>query len=79
MPSYFEKALTSKSARDDESAASLEIIHDNICYTVKIVANSLSFYTQLDNYNMNISSVIKANEKVQRKLLQKAIEELGAG
>lgn len=79
MPSYFEKALTSKSARDDESAASLEIIHDNICYTVKIVSSSLSFYTQLDNYNMNISSVIKANEKVQRKLLEKAIEELGAG
>ena len=79
MPAYFEKALTAKSARDDESAKSLEIIHDNICYTVKIVANSLSFYTQLDNFNMNISSVIKANEKVQRKLLQKAIEELGAG
>ena len=79
MPSYFEKALTSKSARDDESAASLEIIHDNICYTVKIVSSSLSFYTQLDNYNMNISSVIKANEKVQRKLLEKAIAELGAG
>ena len=79
MPSYFEKALTSKSARDDESAVSLEIIHDNICYTVKIVSSSLSFYTQLDNYNMNISSVIKANEKVQRKLLEKAIEELGAG
>lgn len=79
MPAYFEKALTAKSARDNESAKSLEIIHDNICYTVKIVANSLSFYTQLDNFNMNISSVIKANEKVQRKLLQKAIEELGAG
>lgn len=79
MPAYFEKALTAKSARDDESAQSLEIIHDNICYTVKIVANSLSFYTQLDNFNMNISSVIKANEKVQRKLLAKAIEELGAG
>ena len=78
MPAYFEKALTAKSARDDESAKSLEIIHDNICYTVKIVANSLSFYTQLDNFNMNISSVIKANEKVQRKLLAKAIEELGA-
>ena len=54
MPAYFEKALTAKSARDDESAKSLEIIHDNICYTVKIVANSLSFYTQLDNFNMNI-------------------------
>ena len=79
MPAYFEKALTAKSARDDESAKSLEIIHDNICYTVKIVANSLSFYTQLDNFNMNISSVIKANEKVQRKLLDKAIAELGAG
>lgn len=79
MPAYFEKALTAKSARDDESAQSLEIIHDNICYTVKIVANSLSFYTQLDNFNMNISSVIKANEKVQRKLLEKAIAELGAG
>ena len=79
MPAYFEKALTAKSARDNESAKSLEIIHDNICYTVKIVSNSLSFYTQLDNFNMNISSVIKANEKVQRKLLQKAIEELGAG
>lgn len=78
MPAYFEKALTAKSARDNESAKSLEIIHDNICYTVKIVANSLSFYTQLDNFNMNISSVIKANEKVQRKLLAKAIEELGA-
>ena len=57
----------------------LEIIHDNICYTVKIVSSSLSFYTQLDNFNMNISSVIKANEKVQRKLLDKAISELGAG
>ena len=79
MPAYFEKALTAKSARDDESAKSLEIIHDNICYTVKIVANSLSFYTQLDNFNMNISSVIKANEKVQKKLLDKAIAELGAG
>ena len=57
------------------------VYHDqnNICYTVKIVANSLSFYTQLDNFNMNISSVIKANEKVQRKLLEKAIAELGAG
>ena len=79
MPAYFEKALTAKSARDNESAKSLEIIHDNICYTVKIVSSSLSFYTQLDNFNMNISSVIKANEKVQRKLLDKAISELGAG
>ena len=79
MPAYFEKALTAKSARDNESAKSLEIIHDNICYTIKIVSSSLSFYTQLDNFNMNISSVIKANEKVQRKLLDKAIAELGAG
>ena len=79
MPAYFEKALTAKSARDNESAKSLEIIHDNICYTVKIVSNSLNFYSQFDNFNMNISSVIKANEKVQKKLLDKAIAELGAG
>ena len=33
----------------------------------------------INNFNMNISSVIKANEKVQRKLMDKAIKELGAG
>lgn len=78
MPSYFELALTAKSARDDESARSLEIIHDNISYVIKIVSSSLNMYTQFDAGNMNIASVIKASEKVQKKLLEKAIAELGA-
>ena len=78
MQTYFEKALTTKSVRDDESASSLDIIHDNISYVIKIVSHAINVYAQFDADNMNISSIIKANEKVQKKKLEQAIAELGA-
>ncbi len=79
MPAYFEKALTYKSTRDDESAESLQIIHDNISYVIKIVQSSFDPYAQFDRGNMGIASTIKSVSNVQKKLLDKAIKELGAG
>ena len=81
MPAYFETALTARSTRDNESAESLQIIHDNISYVIKIVSTTFSgsIYSYFADANPNITSLLKANENVQKKLLQKALDIANAG
>lgn len=78
MPSYFDVALTTRSSRDEESAESLQIIHDSISYVIKITGTSFSdsIYTNFSNGNMNISSLLKANAKVQKKALEDVLAKL---
>lgn len=78
IPSYYETALKSKSATDDESAEMLTIIHDNISYVNKIVGTDLSssIFTQFANANYNITSILKGSENPQKKLLSNTISKL---
>ena len=78
MPSYFDVALSTRSSRDEESAESLQIIHDSISYVIKITGTGFSdgVYKNFESGNMNITSLLKASSKVQKKLLADTIAKL---
>ena len=80
MPAYFETALTARSARDDESAESLQIIHDNVSYVIKVVGTVFSdmVYGYFSTENPNISSLLKSSGKAQKTKLEKVLADFGA-
>jgi hypothetical protein len=79
MPAYFETALTARSARDDESAESLQIIHDNISYVIKVVGTMFSdmVYGYFNMENPNISSLLKSSGNAQKTKLEKVLTDFG--
>lgn len=79
MPAYFETALTARSARDDESAESLQIIHDNISYVIKVVGTVFSdmVYGYFSTENPNISSLLQSQGNAQRSKLEKVLADFG--
>jgi hypothetical protein len=79
MPAYFETALTARSARDDESAESLQIIHDNISYVIKVVGTMFSdmVYGYFNMENSNISSLLKSSGNAQKTKLEKVLTDFG--
>ena len=79
MPAYFETALTARSARDDESAESLQIIHDNISYVIKVVGTMFSdmVYGYFNMENPNISSLLKSSGNAHKTKLEKVLTDFG--
>jgi len=77
IPQYFELTLQSKSATDLASAESLQIIHDNVSYVIKIVGTDFSstiFQSYFATNNAAIVSLIDSSKLSQNRLLETAVD-----
>lgn len=76
LPAYFDTMLKGKSARDEESAAMLDLIHDSISYVIKIVGTKFSdaLYNEMKKGNESISSFLASNKTAQETALQEVLD-----
>ncbi len=74
MPAYYDVSLKSRSARDSESAASLDIIFANRMYDLGVVFNWGGVKNHLNNPDANIPTVWAKLNKAMDKSMQKTIE-----
>ena len=79
MPSYFDLALTTKSAPDVDSSNNLQIVHDNISYIIKLAGTVYSgaVFSQFENGNYNIISTLNTMNKSNAKTLRDVLTSLG--
>ncbi len=74
MPAYYDVSLKSKSARDSESAASLDIIFANRMYDLGVVFNWGGVKNHLNNPNANVPTIWAKLNKAMDKTMQKTID-----
>ncbi len=76
LPAYFDTMLKGKSARDEESAAMLDLIHDSISYVIKIVGTKFSdaLYAEMGKGNESISSFLASNKTAQETALEEVLD-----
>ncbi len=76
LPAYFDTMLKGKSARDEESAAMLDLIHDSISYVIKIVGTKFSdaLYAEMGKGNESIASFLASNKVAQETALQEVLD-----
>ncbi|MDD4772002.1 MAG: hypothetical protein PHZ09_00160 [Eubacteriales bacterium] len=81
-PAYFEVALATKYARDEESADMLDIVKAGRIYDLGYYNNALSVFNSIGQYmfttkNRDFASLYAKNEKNANKNLDKTIEAYG--
>lgn len=71
LSAYFDTMLKGKSARDEESAEMLDLIHDSISYVIKIVGTKFSdaLYAEMGKGNESIASFLASNKEAQETAL----------
>ncbi|GEM_PF-2205311 len=79
MPSYFDLCLATKNAPDMDSSENLQLIHDSISYTVKVLGTGYmqSIYDNFSAKNYNISSLLKQNNKIYVKQIDDMMAAIG--
>lgn len=73
LPDYYDVSLKSKGARDEESAASLDIIFSNRMYDLGVVFGWGGVADSLKSPNVQLSSAYEKSEKLTRKTMEKAL------
>jgi len=76
LPEYYDVSLKSKASRDEESAASLDIIFTNRMYDLGVVFGWGGIPGQLNNPEANVATVWAKNNKAMKKTIKKTIENL---
>lgn len=79
MPSYFDLCLTTKNAPDVESSENLQIIHDSISYTMKILGTDYmqGIYNLLAAEDYNVASRITQFDKLYVKQIKTKLKAYG--
>ncbi|MBO7361721.1 MAG: hypothetical protein J6V48_11390 [Clostridia bacterium] len=79
MPSYFDLCLTTRNAPDVESSKNLQIIHDNIAYTSKVLGTTYmqGIYDAFASENRNIASVLSRLNRVNVPKIKEILAPLG--
>ncbi len=76
-PAYYDKTLRGKVSRDEESAASLDIVISTIRYDLGYLGNwgiSSTLNTMADSYNMDLASKIGTIEKNVTTRVEQMVE-----
>ena len=76
-PAYYEKTLKGKVSRDEESAATLDIVISTINYDLGYLSNwgLTSIPLSLaDSYDMNLASKYEKQERAIKKMMDKTID-----
>lgn len=71
LPAYYENTLKGKTTRDDDSIEMIDLIHNNVSYTIKIIGTQFSdaIYSEMQKKSGNLASMLeKWNEKVHTQL-----------
>ena len=76
MPDYYDVSLKSKGARDEESSASLDIIFTNRMYDIGVVYGWGGAANALKSPNVQLASTYEKYEKLTRKTMEKALENM---
>ncbi len=74
MPAYYDVSLKSRSARDSESAASLDIIFANRMYDLGVVFNWGGVKNHLNNPDANVPTIWAKLNKAMNKSMQATIQ-----
>jgi len=79
MPSYFDLCLASKNAPDLDSSQNLQLIHDNIAYTCKVLTTGYmqGIYNAFGDNNYNISSTLKTLNKLYGNKIASELAKIG--
>lgn len=76
-PAYYEGQLKSRTARDEESAAMLDIIFEQRSYDLGVFFNWGSAYTSLQSVDANPAVLYTSLQKSINKSIEKSLEKLG--
>jgi len=79
IPAYFQITLKDKSAKDEQSAESLQIIHDSVSYVNKIIGTEFTSKIFVDYFgenNKGIASYLAQQELSQKLILQTTVDNL---
>lgn len=76
LPEYYDVSLKSKGARDEESAASLDIIFTNRMYDLGVVFGWGGVVSALKSTDVNLASLYKRYENITNKAMNKAISDM---
>lgn len=81
LPAYFDIMLKGKSARDEESEAMLDLIHDSISYIIKIIGVKFSdsIYSEMSKGNYAISSFLASKQESVELELQNVLDQFAGG
>ncbi|MBO4792065.1 MAG: hypothetical protein J5592_07230, partial [Clostridia bacterium] len=79
MPAYFDLCLTTRNAPDVESSKNLQIIHDNIAYTSKILGTTYmqAIYDAFASENRGIATVLARLNKANVPNIKNILAPLG--
>lgn len=69
MPGYYEVSLQSRSARDEESSAMLDIIFASRMYDLGVIYDWGSVTGKLNSPTANVASVFASSQKAMEKTL----------
>ena len=76
MPEYYDVSLKSKASRDEQSAASLDIIFTNRMYDLGVVFGWGGIPNQLKSPDANVATVYAKNSKSMKKAIQNTINNM---
>ncbi len=76
LPKYYDVALKGKSARDEESTISLDIIFENRMYDLGVVFSWGGIPAQLKSPTANLASVYARNHKMMNKQMKRTMDNM---
>lgn len=77
MPGYYEVSLKSRSSRDEQSAAMLDIIFASRMYDLGVIYDWGSVTGKLNSPTANVASVFASSQKSMTKAMENTLNKMG--